>query len=53
MKHKHNWSYEHTIWQGDKSPNEVGVHRYCSCGKHQMAFTSSWRKPRKGYKLTK
>lgn len=52
---KHNWYFEHTIYQGPRGEkdNRCAVHRQCQkCGQHQMALTTRWRKPYKGYQLS-
>jgi phenylpropionate dioxygenase-like ring-hydroxylating dioxygenase large terminal subunit len=46
--HKHYWHYPHMVWTG-RSPDEVAVARYCSCGKKEIAFTSSWQRIPKGH----
>lgn len=51
---KHNWFYEHMIYQGlsGENDNSVAVHRqYTLCGVHQMATTKPWRRPFSGYRL--
>jgi len=51
-KHEHYWSFDHTIWEG-RTKNEVAVHRYCACGKHQIAYARIWHMPRKVYQFGK
>lgn len=50
---KHDWFFEHTIYQGRSvSKNSAAIHRQCSkCGKHEMAFVSKWVAKPRGYSV--
>ena len=43
QRHKHNWYYPHTVWQG-KGKNGVAVVRWCACGAIEMVFADKWSK---------
>lgn len=46
-KHEHLWSYEHTIFDGERGGTQV--RRYCSpCGYRQVGYVTRWRQERQG-----
>lgn len=49
--HKHYWFHPQSVYDGRKK-TEVGVVRFCDCGKRNMAFADDWRKPPKAYDVS-